>query len=174
MNDLEPATEPIELKNLSPKHKQVAALVAQGVDRRTIAAACDYVPEYVTWLQRQPLFVEYVKGMNEAVATRLEAMFEQSVGVISEAMANGNVDERLKGAKLQLEATGRIGRYQTPAREQGGEDKLEVLADRLVFLLKRQKGDTHENTEDAEILSEQKAGVSQGGAGRGQRAIQGS
>ena len=172
MNDLTEAPQ-VELKNLSPKHKQVAALVAQGVERRIIAQACDYVPEYITWLQRQPLFVEYVKGMNEAVAVRLEAMFDQSVGVIAAAMQNGNVDEQLKGAKLQLEATGRIGRYQTPAREQGGEDKLEVLADRLVFLLKRQKGDTHE-TEDAEILSEQETRVSQGSGRGSQRALQGS
>ena len=111
----------IELKTLSPKHRQVAALVAQGVDRRTIAAACDYVPEYVTWLQGQPLFIEYIKTMNLAVATRLEALFTKSVDVINDAMEQGNVDERLKGAKLQLEATGRIGRFQTQAPVGGGD-----------------------------------------------------
>lgn len=167
MNDLDlPQSAPIELKNLSPKHKQVAALVAQGVDRRTIAAACDYTPEYVTWLQRQPLFVQYVKGMNEAVALRLEAMFEQSVTTIAEAMQNGNVDERLKGAKLQLEATGRIGRYQTPARDQDGGDKLEVLSERLLALLKRQRGAVYENAEDAEIVSQSQGRLPQA-SGRG-------
>ena len=149
------APVPIELKKLSPVHKQVAALVAQGVDRRTIAAACDYTPEYITWLQGQPLFKQYIKEMNEAVSTRLEAMFDQSVGVISNAMVSGNVDEQLKGAKLQLEATGRIGRYQTQAPIGGGGDKLEQLSERLLKLLDKQRsvsdGQTFE-AEDAEFV----------------------
>lgn len=130
---------PVELKKLSPVHKQVAALVAQGVDRRTIAAACDYTPEYVTWLQGQPLFREYIKHMNEAVSTRLEAMFDQSVTVISEAMVHGNTDEKLKGAKLQLEATGRVGRYQTTPPVVGAHDRLEQLSERLLKLLDKQR-----------------------------------
>lgn len=145
--------EPIELKKLSPKHMQVAALVAQGVDRRTIASACDYTPEYITWLQGQPLFIEYIKTMNKAVATRLEALFTKSVDVIENAMQNGTVDESLKGAKLQLEATGRIGRFATLAPQAGGEDRLATLAERLLDLLKTQRR-TVDESEDAVVLSE--------------------
>ena len=151
-----PETGPVELKKLSPKHMQVAALLAQGVDRRTIAAACDYTPEYVTWLQRQPLFMGYVKEMSAAVAVRLEAMFAKSVDVINNAMDMGSTDEQLKAAKLQMEATGRIGRYQTPAREDGGGDRLEHLADRLLDLLKRQRSAVYEQDEvsEATVVSE--------------------
>lgn len=144
----------IELKKLSPKHMQVAALVAQGVDRATIAAACDYVPEYITWLQGQPLFIEYIKTMNKAVATRLEAMFAKSVDVISDAMVMGNVDEKLKGARLQMEATGRIGRYQMPAKGEGGDEVLESLAGRLLALLTRQRSIVEGNVVDAEVIRE--------------------
>lgn len=155
----------IELKKLSPVHKQVAALVAQGVDRRTIAAAVDYVPEYITWLQGQPLFIEYIKEMNKAVGTQLEALFQKSVTVIGDAMIHGTVDEQLKGAKLQLEATGRIGRFATVAPTAGGEDRLVQLSERLLDLLKTQRRSVYE-AEDAEVLTEQKrlpAGSSQGG-----------
>lgn len=144
----------VELKKLSPKHMQVAALVAQGVDRRTIAAACDFVPEYVTWLQGQPLFVEYIKEMNKAVGTRLEALFSKSVDVIESAMINGTVDESLKGAKLQLEATGRIGRFATQAPMAGGEDRLEQLSERLLALLNRQRQIVNGQIIDAEIIQE--------------------
>jgi len=150
-----PPAPAIELKKLSPKHQQVAALLAQGVDRRTIASACDFTPEYVTWLTRQPLFREYIKGMSEAVAVRLEALFSKSVDVIDYAMENGSVDERLKGAKLQLEATGRVGRFQTQVPEGGGSDRLEQLSERLLNLLKKQRGAVYENdVSDAEVLSE--------------------
>lgn len=145
---------PVELKKLSPKHMQVAALVAQGVSRRTIAAACEYAPEYVTWLQNQPLFIEYIKTMNKAVGTQLEALFAKSVTVISNAMENGMIDEQLKGAKLQLEATGRIGRFATIAPEAGGEDRLMQLSERLLELLKKQRNTV--DAEDAVIISEER------------------
>lgn len=152
-------SEPTELKKLSPKHQQVAALLAQGVDRRTIAAACDFVPEYVTWLQRQPLFIEYIKGMSAAVAVRLEALFAKSVDVIDMAMENGNIDEKLKGAKLQLEATGRVGRFQTQVPVAGGQDRLEQLSERLLALLQTQRrivdGQViREDASDAEVVQE--------------------
>ena len=152
--ELAPA-EPIELKKLSPRHMQVAALIAQGVDRQTVAVACSFTPEYVTWLQRQPLFKEYIKDMSAAVHTRLEALFSKSVDVIADAMNEGNVDERLKGAKLQLEATGRVGRFQTQAPIGGGQDRLDQLSERLLGLLQRQRSVTYE-AEDVEVVSEQK------------------
>lgn len=144
-------TEPIELKKLSQKHKDVASLVAQGVSRQLIAEVIGITPEYVTWLQRQSLFKEYIKEMSEAVSTQLEAMFSKSVDVIAGAMQHGSIDEQLKGAKLQLEATGRVGRFQTQAPVGSGVDRLEQLSERLLGLLQRQRGVIHE-AEDAEVI----------------------
>lgn len=144
----------VELKKLSPRHQQVAALLAQGVRRETIAAACEYTPEYITWLTRQPLFREYIKGMSEAVAVRLEALFAKSVDVIEDAMETGNIDEKLKGAKLQLEATGRVGRFQTQVPEGGGQDRLEQLSTRLLDLLKTQRKAVYGDVVDVEIIND--------------------
>ena len=136
-----------QLQKLSPRHKQVAALVAQGVRRELIAAACDFTPEYVTFLQRQPLFIDYLKEMSAAASVRLEAMFEQSVNIVAEAMTDGTMEERLKGARLQMEATGRVGKMQgTDRPPPGSEDRLEQLAQRLVGLLQGQRNRVIEGT----------------------------
>lgn len=142
-----------QLKELSPKHKQIAALLAQGTSREVIASFVKCTPEYVTFLGRQPLFVQYIKEMSALVNVRLEAMFEKSVDVISEAMDTGNIDEKLKGAKLQMEATGRIGRYQSEPPPTGGGDRLEALAERLVSLLHNQRRRIVD-AEDAVIIQE--------------------
>ena len=132
-----------QLQKLSPTHKQAAALVAQGVSRELIAAACDFTPEYISFLKRQPLFVAYLRDMSAAASVRLDAMFHQSVEVISQAMRDGTVDEKLKGARLQLEATGRVGKMQgTERTAPSGEDRLELLAERLVGLLQGQRNRT--------------------------------
>ena len=144
-----------QLKTLTEKHKQVAALLAQGLKRGEIAAVVDITPEYVTMLAKQPLFIGYLKEMIQFTNVRLEALFEKSVQVISDAMDNGNFDEKLKGAKLQMEATGRIGRYQTEPPPAGGGDKLEALAERLVGLLSGQKRRVIDGQVTEVIVSEQ-------------------
>lgn len=147
-----PATVPAEeeilpgtqLQKLSERHKLVAALVAQGIPRQTIAAAAQYTPEYVTMLQRQPLFIAYVREMNQAAAVQLEAMFSQSVQVIAETMSNGGT-RALDAARMQLEATGRLGRERQ--QREGGDptaDRLTTLAERLVGLLETQQRRSHE------------------------------
>mgnify|MGYP003394010175 FL=1 len=145
-----------ELKKLSPRHRDVASLLAQGVQRQVIAAAVNVTPEYVTWLSRQPLMIQYVKEMSVAVGLRLEAMFSQSVEVIADTMQNGTEDGRLKAAKLQLEATGRVGRFQVePHGGSGGGDRLEQLAERLVGFLHAKRSKTYEGetVQDAQILN---------------------
>jgi hypothetical protein len=136
----EGSTSGFELKKLSQKHKQVCALLAQGLGRETIASLVGFTPEYITMLTTQPLCQEYIRQMNAAAEMQLTAMFSQSVDVISSAMQNGNVTEQLKGARLQLEATHRIGRVDPPiASGVSSEDRLDRLAHRLVDLLESTK-----------------------------------
>lgn len=126
---------PVQLQKLSERHKQVAALLAQGVPRQVIAEIVQYTPEYITWLQRQELFAEYVKEMTAAASVRLEALFDKSVEVIAENL-NAGGEIGLKAARLQLEATGRVGREKAPAGpSETSEERLEALAQRLVRLL---------------------------------------
>lgn len=128
----------IVLQKLSERHKQAAALLAQGVPRSLIAEAVQYTPEYITWLGRQPLFIQYIKEMSEVSSVQLEAMFGRSVEIIGEGMQSGG-ELGLKAAKLQLEATGRVGRYMVRAPEAEAGDRLEVLAERLVGLMKQRQ-----------------------------------
>src|SRR6266850_1170162 len=136
---------PWQLKKLTELHKQAAALLAQGVGRQTVATACDFTPEYITMLQQQPLFIGYVKEMTAAAATRLEALFDESVEVIADTMKNGTEDGKLKAVKLQLEATGRVGQNAERERTPGDSDRLSVLAERLVSLLATQRRRVFEN-----------------------------
>lgn len=152
MNDLDlPSQRKIQLKELSPKHKQVAALLAQGVDRETIGQAVGFEPGYVTWLGGDTLFRQYVRDMGKLAETRLEAMFEQAVDTIANEMRGGG-ENALKAARMQMEATGRIGKERRDPNDEQPPDYLEHLAGRLVKLLNNQRqGVTYEAT--AEVVS---------------------
>lgn len=149
----EPPSEGWQLKKLTEKHKEVAALLAQGTSRLLVAAATDFTPEYITMLQRQPLFIAYLQAMTEAAQVQLEAMFCQSVETIGETLRNGTEDGKLKAAKLQGELTGRLGSHENQEKKPSG-DRLPELAERLVSLLQSQRKRVFENGEvsEAQIL----------------------
>jgi hypothetical protein len=133
--DVSTATGKWEMKKLKPLHKQVASLCAQGMKNVQIAELTGITPEYVSMLLRQPLVKEYIAEMCEVVGTRMEALFEKSVDVIADVMDNGSNKERIAAARLQLEATKRIGRPDPNAGlERSGADRLERLANRLIEL----------------------------------------
>lgn len=139
-----PATGEYQLQKLSPKHKQAMALLAQGVDRATIGAAVDLAPEYITWLTRQQICKAYLKEMLGYADARLVALTEQSVDAIAEMLIGGSEDAKLKAARLQLEAVGRIGRYKVGDDDGVPKAGLEKLAERLVGLLQKTKGEVYE------------------------------
>ncbi len=135
MEAVESSSGSWELKELKPMHKQVASLVAQGMKNVEVAQICNITPEYVSMLLRQPLVRTYIAEMCEVVGTRLEALFEKSVEVIAETMKSGSNGDKLKAARLQLEATKRIGRPDPNAGlDRGNVDRLERLAERLISL----------------------------------------
>lgn len=100
------------LKKLSNRHKQAAALLAQGVKREIIAAAVQCTPEYVTMLTQQALFQQYLEEMERVADVRLRALFERSVDVVAEVLNTGSNDEKLRAARLQMEAVERLGKNQ--------------------------------------------------------------
>ena len=143
----------VQLQELSPKHKGVAALLAQGASRDIAAAAFDYTPEYVTWLGGDPLFVAYVREMSKLVDTRLELLYEKSVDVIADQLNTGSGEDKLKAARLQLEATQRIGRDRKGPDLDPSTDHLEALSQRLIKLLHQQKERTYEGT--AQVVTQE-------------------
>lgn len=153
-NELESHSQPVTLQKLSQKHKDVLALIAQGVGRTEVAAVCGFTPEYVTWLSKQEVCGAYLAELKQFVDFRLQAMTEQSADVIADTMRSGSNDDKLKAAKLQLEVTGRIGRDRpSNAPLDNAAGRLENLANRLVNLLdNKRKGVTYDGqvTEVAE------------------------
>lgn len=124
-----------ELKELKPLHKNVASLLAQGARRAEIAQLCDITPEYVTMLSKQPLVQAYIAEICAAAGIRMEALFDKVVDVTAEILQSGSEGGKLKAARLQLEATKRIGRPDPNAGlDKGTEDRLSMLAERLLAL----------------------------------------
>lgn len=128
-----------EMKELKPWHKNLASMVAQGIDRQTIAYAMDCTPEYVSMLARQPKMIAYMQELADFANFQLEAQFAKSVAAIGDVLENGGHKEKMQAARLQLEATKRIG------SKAGGEvqkedtvDRLNRLANRLTSLLAKQ------------------------------------
>ena len=131
-----PPSAPHKLQKLSPKHKEVLSLVAQGVRHAEIASLLDFAEDYIPYLLRQEVCKQYLQDMMAVVDHRLTAMTAESVDVIQDVLKCGSHDNQLKAAKLQLEAVGRIGTGKLP---QGAgttaPDYLQVLAGRLIGML---------------------------------------
>lgn len=124
-----------QLTSLTDKHKQVATLLAQGVDRKTISSIVGWTPEYISMLARQPLIKKEVQAMASIAELQLEAMFVDSVGAIKDTLTHGNHTEKMKAARLQMEATRRIGsHFSTPEKLIDSNARLTKLAERLLYL----------------------------------------
>lgn len=124
-----------EMKDLKPWHKQFCSMLAQGIDRETIAAALDCTPTYVSMLAKQPLIQAYIREMCQFASLQLEAQFAQGVGVIGDVMTNGNDKERLQAVRLNAELTHRIGNGSgAPTEPTDTNARLLRLAERLLSL----------------------------------------
>ena len=124
------------LKVLKPKHRQIASLLAQGCGRDEVAKLCGCTARHITILTKQPLFKTYLDEMRQTAEDMLQAQFVGSVEAIGDALRFGDVEERLKAARLQMEATGRIGNRANPYKESDSTvDRVARLAHRLVDLL---------------------------------------
>lgn len=141
-----------QLKKLKTKHRQVLSLIAQGEPRWKVATLCDITPEYVTMLCAMPICQAYLSEMTQAAGVQMEAMFVKSVNVISNAMEQGDIGEQLKAARLQMEATKRIGAAGATTLNIGdGGDRLERLANRLIGLLDNKQVATGRTLDGADI-----------------------
>lgn len=140
-----------DLKELSPKHKQVCSMLAQGHDRATIAAVVGVTPEYISMLAKQPLVQAYVRDMSAVANLQLEAMFTSAVTAIGDTLRDGNYSDKVKAARLQLEATKRVGSSGSLIHEVVDSNaRLTKLAERLLYLQGHQ-AHSSEAIEDGEF-----------------------
>lgn len=158
LDEYEPAYDPDvkwEMKELKPKHREVAALFAQGFKNIEVANMTGFTPEYISMLLRQPLVQAEVRRISEVAGVRLEAMFAQTVDVIGEAMRSGSHKDKIAAARLQLETTKRIGRPDPRIGElDPSVDRLAMLAERLLNLqsnVRSRRSETNETITDAEF-----------------------
>lgn len=127
-----------EMKKLTPMHEQLCSMLAQGIDRQTIAKVLDITPEYVSMLAKQPLVQAYIKEMCQFASLQLEAQFVEGVKVIGDVMANGADKERLQAVRLNAELTHRIGSGSgIPPEIINTNERLANLASRLLSLQER-------------------------------------
>lgn len=151
---------PWVMKELKPKHLQICALLAQGMKNVEVAKLTGVTKEYVSMLLRQPLMKQEIARVCEVTGQRLELLFVKSVDVIADAMENGSHQDKLKAARLQLEATRRIGRPDPFALGANvPDDRLNKLAGRLEHLLDNTKAGLYDEAgnpifEEAEVLRE--------------------
>lgn len=124
-----------EMKELKPMHKQLCSMLAQGIDRETIASVLEITPQYVSMLSKQPLVQSYIREMCQFANLQLEAQFVKSVEVIGDVLANGNDKDRLQAARLNAELTHRIGSGSgLPGEVTDTTERLNRLAERLLSL----------------------------------------
>jgi len=124
-----------ELKELKPWHRQFCSLLAQGIDRETIARVLEITPTYASMLSKQPLVVAYIREMCQFANLQLEAQFAKSVEVIGEIMVSGANKDKLQAARLNAELTHRIGSGSgLPGDVVDTNDRLVRLAERLLAL----------------------------------------
>ncbi len=146
------------LKKLKPVHLSICSLLAQGLKNTEVAKLTGVTKEYVSMLLRQPLIKQEISRFAEITGARLELLFEKSVDVIADAMESGSHSEKRKAARLQLEATRRIGRPDPFAvTVVASDERLATLAQRLEGLLDKTKGGLYDEAgnplfEEAEIV----------------------
>lgn len=144
-----------EMKKLLPWHKQLCSMLAQGIDRQTIAQVFQKTPEYVSMLAGQELIRTEVNEMKRFAEFQLEAQFVKSVSVIGEVLENGSAKEKIQAARLQLEATRRIGpRMVEEEKLVDTNARLARLAERLLSL---QGGVGATNVINAEVVKDGQA-----------------
>lgn len=144
-----------EMKKLLPWHKQLCSMLAQGIDRQTIAQVFQKTPEYISMLAGQDLIRTEVNEMKRFAEFQLEAQFVKSVSVIGEVLENGSAKEKIQAARLQLEATRRIGpRMVEEEKLVDTNARLARLAERLLSL---QGGIGATNVINAEVVKDGQA-----------------
>lgn len=124
------------MKKLMPWHRDMCSMLAQGIERRTIAAILDCTPEYVSMLCGQQLVKDEIARFSAFAGLQLEAQFTKSVAAIGDTLENGNHKEKMMAARLQMEATKRIGsRAIEPEKLVDSNNRLTKLSERLLGLL---------------------------------------
>ncbi len=112
-------------KHLTQKHKNIIALHAQGLSRSEISEFCKCTPEYVSMIVATPITKEYMADLDRYLDSRLSALYGKAVQTIADGMDGAASDTQLKAARLQLEATNKLGK--ADKEQQSAEDVVSAI-----------------------------------------------
>lgn len=138
------------LKKLKQKHKTMVALHLQGLKRDQIAQLAGCVPEYVSMIIAQPIVQEYLRDLEQYMDNRLRSLYGKSVDAIDSVLTSGSDDAKLKAARLQMEATDKMGKQEHG--KQTAEDVVSAILAGIQVNVNVNTGDTHGNSFGSTIL----------------------
>lgn len=97
-----------EPKVLTPKHKQILSLVAQGMKYAEIGSLCKCTPQLIVMIVASSQGQQYLAYIEQQMDMRLRSLFSKSVDAIEDQLTNGSGENKLRAAKLQMQATGKL------------------------------------------------------------------
>lgn len=115
-----------EPKVLTPKHKQILSLVAQGMKYAEIGSLCKCTTQLIVMLVASEGGKGYLAQIEQQMDMRLRSLYNKSIDAIEDQLTAGNGENKLKAAKLQMQATGKLG------REQEHHDTAEDVIQRIM------------------------------------------
>lgn len=101
-----------EPKALTPKHKGILSLVAQGVKYMEIGSLCKCTQQLIVMLVASEKGQEYLRYIEQQMDMRLRALYSKSIDAIEDQLTVGSGENKLKAAKLQMQAVGKLGKVQ--------------------------------------------------------------
>lgn len=103
-----PATPGWQLKQLKPRHRQIAQLYVSGLDRESIASFCKCTPALITMLLKQPVFLEYLAELRGHLDQDMQSLYGKAIRVVDAAMNQEEATEhKLRAADMVFKATGK-------------------------------------------------------------------
>lgn len=121
---------------LSPRHRKLAQLAAQGISNNKIAEELLYTPSRVSILLKNPHIKEEISRLSEAVymetvAQRIKGMSDSALSVIEQALRDRTgktkISEKIEAAKWIIE---KVDGKATQTHDVGG-NLLGILLDKL-------------------------------------------
>jgi hypothetical protein len=91
--------------------------------REEVASFCKCTPALVTMLAVSDLGRAYLSEIEEVMDQRLRALYSKTIDAIDDQLCNGKGADKIAAAKLQLQATGKLG-----ARTEDAETAEDVIA----------------------------------------------
>ena len=136
--DKDVPVEELAARKPSAKAQQVCREYAAGKSVKRIAADLGVTPSRVYNVLQKPSSRQFLE-------VQMESLYVAAVEAVGDVLCNGSGSEKLRAARLQMEATGRIGpraRHRVePVSPEESDARLQRLRSRLLALRAEVFGD---------------------------------